>query len=210
MMEFISNDGFEGETSWGKLVHKEATNFMACQAVRNRLLYIKKKINNTSEKASILNVAAGSGREMREFVRESPEKTRQFLALDHDINTIRKYTTSEPTVTYGLANAFHFIKNKNRVLFPKHKYLHVPNPKQDLKDGRALWTFYKYTFGSLKNDSYELVYSIGLFDYIRNYENKEKGAKKLTSFLFDKVKSRGKLVTLIIRYHWIIISLWSF
>ena len=89
-----------------------------------------------------------------------------------------------------------FIKNKNRIVFPRIKYLHSNSldPKKDFKGFNIFSSMFKYVFSSLKSDYYHLVYSTGLFDYINNFNNKEKGTKKLTAFLFDKVAKGGKLI----------------
>ena len=165
MMEIIYNPGYLGETPWGMLVHKEATNYKACQAVRNRKIYIKDKIAK-EEGGNILSLAAGPATEIREYLEEDKATTKQFLALDHDIKTLRDFHYSNPYMNYALANAFDFIKDKNRIAYPRKRYLisNSLNPRNDFKGINILSSFYKYKYSSLKNNAYNLVYSEGLSD----------------------------------------------
>lgn len=194
MMEIIYRADFEGETPWGQIVHKEATNYAACQAVRNRKDFILEKIKNTNPNSKILSLAAGSAREMKEFVEYDTQSKSTFLALDHDINTIRRFTSPDDRITYGLANAFQLIKGNSKIAIPRKNYLSSANPKKDFKGLRKLLIGLRYKLKSLDNNEFDLVYSAGLFDYIQHFENNAKGTKGLTSFLFSKVKSGGKLV----------------
>lgn len=196
MMEIIYSPQYIGNTPWGMLVHKEATLYKACQAVRNRKQYLKEKIYESKENSNILSMAAGSAKEIREYLEENKDDVKKFLALDHDLKTLNKFSYWDSRMEYALANAFSFIKDKNKIAFPKQKHLlnNSLDPKTDFKGINILKTFYKYKFGSLKKDSYDLIYSAGLFDYINNFESHNKGAKKLTTFLFDKVTTGGTLI----------------
>jgi len=46
----------------------------------------------------------------------------------------------------------------------------------------------------LKPASYDIIYSIGLFDYLQTYPSANRGTTKLTKVLFDLLKPGGKLL----------------
>ena len=53
---------------------------------------------------------------------------------------------------------------------------------------------FKYKIKTLQPSTYDLVYSAGLFDYIRTFDDKEKGTIALTKRLFDLLKPNGRLL----------------
>ncbi|OQY11022.1 MAG: hypothetical protein B6I30_07785 [Desulfobacteraceae bacterium 4572_187] len=67
-------------------------------------------------------------------------------------------------------------------------------PKRDFKGMRKLAAPFKYRIENLALRTFDLVYSAGLYDYIRTFENKEKGATALTRNLFQLLKPGGTLL----------------
>lgn len=66
-MEQIYRNTFEGKTLLGKFFHKNAVSSLACQAVRNRAVFLKEYIQKTKG-GRILSVAAGLIKEVRHFL----------------------------------------------------------------------------------------------------------------------------------------------
>ena len=193
-MRMFYREQWEGESPWAMLAHRDPVNCACGQAVRNRKSYLKNWIHKSPDSGKILNLAAGPAEEILDYLGENPDTTKTFLALDHDIHTIRSVDLSDARVKYALANAFHFIKGHSHIAYPRLHFGAWLDPKKDLKGVQSLLAPIKYSFDTLKENSFDLIYSAGLFDYILNFDSPDKGAKKLTSFLFDKVAPGGKLV----------------
>lgn len=198
MMKLLYRDEYEGATPFGMLVHKNSLKFQASQAVRNRKEYLKHVHIASACKANeggakVLSMAAGPAIEIFEFMNENPTLDASFLALDHDIKTIRKAQCSDSRLQYGIANAFSMIKGNQKIAFPR-LLTDGLDPQDDFKGLKAILAPLKYKISKLADDEYDLVYSAGLYDYITTYESKEKGTKALTRFLFSKIRPGGKLV----------------
>jgi len=203
LMDLIYRNKFEGAEPFDKVVHKVIVGKLKCsEALRNRKAYIKKHITALTGSDKVLSMAAGPAREIEEFLQENPNAETQFLALDHDVNTLRDCQIEDPRFEYAIANAFHFIRGESTIAFPrKIPYInHHHDPCKDFKGLRALLAPVHYRMVSLPENNYNLVYTAGLYDYIINFETSAKGCKALTKFLFEKVAPGGKLV--IGNYNW--------
>jgi extracellular factor (EF) 3-hydroxypalmitic acid methyl ester biosynthesis protein len=196
MMSIIYHSQFEGETPFGMLMHKHATLCDACQAVRNRRQFLADQIKE--KKGKILSVAAGPALEMLDVLTaDQSTDTFHLHAFDHDIKTIRKITKtcSDPRLQYLLGNAFHLIKGKYQVAIPRKVMIDFCQPTIDFKGVRRILSAAKYTFKRLKEKDYDLVYTAGLYDYIKTFPNDQtKGAVALTKNLFRLVKPGGSLI----------------
>ena len=196
MMSYIYNNTFEGDTPFGMFLHKHALSTKACQSVRNRKLYLTDQILK-NKSGNILSLAAGPAQEIREVLANSRNNHFRFLALDHDMETLRKFSISknEDRFQYVLANAFNIISGDYRTATPKDYMFQFCYPRKDFKGFRKLFCNLKYTMGFLKPEEYDLVYSAGLFDYIKTYPlDDSKGAVALTKNLFGRVKPGGSLI----------------
>lgn len=98
LMEMIYEQRQEGQTDWGKFVYKQAVDCEACQAVRNRKELLRDQILQLNgRRVNILSLAAGPAREIEEVLcTKRKSGTPRFLALDHDIKSIR-YVTNRLT-----------------------------------------------------------------------------------------------------------------
>jgi SAM-dependent methyltransferase len=197
MMEIIYRNMFEGENNFGMFLHKQAVLSDACQAVRNRREFLKDQIIDKGS-GKILSIAAGPAMEIQDVLVMNPNgNTYQFHAFDHDIKTIRKVSreVNDSRLQYMVGNAFHLIKGKTQVAIPRNLMLDYCNPRNDTKGfGMILFPF-KYSTDRLKKEDYDLVYSAGLYDYIKTFpEDHNKGTIALTRNLFELVKPGGSLV----------------
>jgi len=196
MMRIIYHSQFEGETPFGMLMHKHATLCDACQAVRNRRQFLADQIHK--KKGKILSVAAGPALEMLDVLSsDQSTDTFHFHAFDHDIKTIRKITKSctDPRLQYLLGNAFHLIKGNFKIAIPRKVMIRFCQPMKDFKGIKRFLSPVKYTFKHLKTKDYDLVYTAGLYDYIKTFPHDHaKGTIALTKNLFRLVKPGGSLI----------------
>ncbi|MCG8641968.1 MAG: hypothetical protein MI862_19750 [Desulfobacterales bacterium] len=197
MMNIIYRNRFEGKSPFAKLVHKQAVSCDACRAVRNRKVFLKREILKKG-KGRVLSLAAGPAREIIEILEQREcKKGYEFLALDHDIQTIRD-VTSVPRkfhLPYALANAFHLLKGNFNIAYPRPWAISRCDPARDFSGWRQIASPLIYRLAKLKKNHYDLVYSAGLYDYIEAIPNEDnKGAIALTRSLFELVRPGGTLV----------------
>lgn len=196
MMTFIYRNQFEGKTPFGMLLHKHAVSTKACQAVRNRKLFLTQEIVKLSG-GDILSLAAGPAQEIRELLDVYKEDHYRFLALDHDMETLKTYDISdrEPRFKYALANAFQIISGNYLTARPRRMMAHLCSPRKDFRGIRLALCSLKYEMTYLQKESFDLIYSSGLYDYIRTFPlDDSKGTVALTKNLFDLLKPGGALV----------------
>ncbi len=196
MMTFIYRNQFEGKTPFGMLLHKHAVSTKACQAVRNRKLYLSQQIVNFSG-GNVLSLAAGPAQEIREILDVYSDDHTCFLALDHDMDTLKAFDISnrEPRFKYALANAFQIIEGNYLTARPRRLTVQFCSPRKDFRGLRYIFSPLKYELNYLKKESFDLIYSSGLYDYIRTYPlDDSKGTVALTRNLFDLLSPGGTLV----------------
>lgn len=196
MMSFIYRNQFEGKTPFGMLLHKHAVNTKACQSVRNRKAYLTEQIMKTNG-GRILSLAAGPAQEIQEILDQNKGDGFQFFALDHDLATLQECNITQklPQFTYALANAFQIISGHYRVARPRSLMKNYCYPRRDFRGFRRLFASLKYDLIDLKKEKFGLVYTAGLFDYIKTYPlDDSKGTVALTKNLFDLVKTGGSLI----------------
>lgn len=120
----------------------------------------------------------------------------QFVALDHDIKALRWATSriNDGRLNYGIANAFQIMKKNYTVAFPRRYSLRSCDPKNDFKGLRKFAFPLKYRKANLSVNSFDLVYSAGLYDYMLTFPERSKGAIALMANLFRLTKPGGLLV----------------
>lgn len=196
MMRIIYDSQFEGDTPFGMMMHKHATLCDACQAVRNRRKFLEKQIHQ--KKGNILSVAAGPAMEMLDVLGTEPSTgTYHFHAFDHDIKTIQKVNRQcrDPRLQYLVGNALNLVKGNYQTAMPRRGMIDYCQPRKDFQGINRYFSPIKYRFHSLKERYYDLVYSAGLYDYIKTCSNEiNKGTIALTERLFRFVKPGGSLV----------------
>ncbi|MBE9547437.1 MAG: hypothetical protein IMF10_08090 [Proteobacteria bacterium] len=146
---------------------------------------------------NILSLAAGPAQEIREILVDFSEDRFQFLALDHDMDTLQKFgfTNEDVRFKYALANAFQIISGKYRTARPRKFFAKYCYPRKDFTGLRVLLSSLKYELGYLEKEGFDLVYSAGLYDYIQSFPlDDSKGTAALTKNLFYLVKPGGSLI----------------
>ncbi|MBW2094583.1 MAG: hypothetical protein JRI80_06810 [Deltaproteobacteria bacterium] len=193
MMAFIYRNQFEGKTPFGMFLHKHAVSTKACQAVRNRKLYLTREIIRANG-GNILSLAAGPAQEIKELLDVYRDDSYQFLALDHDMDTLKTYDVSDrdPRFKYALANAFQIIAGKYLTARPRKLLEKYCYPRKDFNGFRSLLGPLKYELKYLQRETFDLVYSSGLYDYIKTFPlDDSKGTVALTKNLFELVRPGG-------------------
>jgi len=191
MMEIMYNDQFEGITPFGKLYTKLANAVEGSQAVRNRRSYLRKKLQKL-DSGKVLSVAAGPALEIKDCEHKNGL---EFLALDHDMETLRRYAPRHNSnFTYGICNAFHLMKGQYGYIIPRKSFAKRANPKADMKGFRKLLMPFRYHMNTLPQEGFELIYAAGLYDYIYTSDNPSKGSMALTKNLFSLLKPGGQLI----------------
>jgi SAM-dependent methyltransferase len=196
MMSFIYRNQFEGETPFGMFLHKHAAATKACQSVRNRKDYIIEQILKING-GNILSLAAGPAQEIREVLNGHKRNGFQFLALDHDLDTLQRYDIPNKSqqFTYALANAFQIVSGKYRAVKPKRYMVKYCYPRRDFKGLRKILSSLKYDLIDLNSKRFDMIYSAGLYDYIQTFPlDDSKGTVALTKNLFDLLKPGGSLI----------------
>ena len=197
VMKFMYEDKFEGENNFGKVWHKIASSVITADTVRYRKRLIEEEFfNKINDGALILNLAAGPAIEIKNYLSKKPDKKVKFIALDHDIETIRRSKAGflDDRLDYWVANAFKLLKKDRTVLKPYSLMEKSSNPKKDTKGLNKIKIPFKYRVKKLKDGQFDFIYSAGLYDYIQTYEDKNKGSIALTRELFSLLKSGGTLL----------------
>jgi extracellular factor (EF) 3-hydroxypalmitic acid methyl ester biosynthesis protein len=194
MMNMIYRNDFEGVSPYGMFLHKHAVETKACEAVRNRREFLKNMLLAQAG-GQILSLAAGPAREIHDVLKINKGTNHyRFLALDHDIDTLRSAQgiNEDNRCQYAIANAFQIIKGDFKIAKPI--FINFCNPQKDFKGLNKFLIYLKYKMQKLKQNHFDFVYSAGLFDYIKTFDDNSKGSIALTKNLFDLVKPGGKLI----------------
>lgn len=197
LMLMICENEDRGDTNFAILENRVYLNLPAAEAVRQRGKAIYEILKRLPEGSNVLNLACGPALEVRRFTKEFPDRHIHFDLVDHDIHTIKylQRTINDPRVIHILGNAFDVIKGNLKMAIPKRFLNSTHDPRQDFRGLRGIVAPLKYSFYNLQPNSYDLIYSLGLFDYIKTFSNdNDKGAPALTRRLFELVKCRGRLM----------------
>lgn len=196
MMDYIYQNRFEGSTNFGKFLHKHAVSTKACESVRNRKEYLVQQIRAIEGK-HILSLAAGPAAEIKEVIEKHDDNHLNFMALDHDMETLIKFRPVSPDrrFRYALANAFTIMSGNYQTAIPRDHMLRFCYPRKDFRGFRKIFCSLKYELVDLQPENFDLVYSAGLYDYIKTYPlDDTKGTAALTKNLFNLVKPGGLLI----------------
>ena len=196
MMNYIYQNRYEGETPFGRFLHKHALTTKASQSVRNRKFVLREEILKLGG-GKVMSLAAGPAEEIKEVLNSPQGGNYQFLALDHDMGALEAFHDPKHNshFNYALANAFQIISKNYIIAKPRMTFRRFCFPRKDFQGWRRLISSLKYELNYLKKDEYDLIYSAGLYDYIKTYLfDHSKGTIALTKNLFDLLKPGGALI----------------
>ncbi|GAI42924.1 unnamed protein product, partial [marine sediment metagenome] len=171
MMNYIYEDGYEGDTTYDKLLHRYVLSLPVTLANRNRKYYFKKRILSTIKKtnnAKIASVACGPAREIIEVLTE----------LSSSIKCTFTLVDSEKL-------ALEFIKDKIRTL---NNAVKSNNVAINYVHRDVLELMRESRMKEVINDQ-DLIYAAGLVDYI-----KDRLAAKIVEILYGCLKKGGVLI----------------
>ena len=171
MMNYIYEDGYEGDTTYDKLLHRYVLSLPATLANRNRKYYFKKRIWSTIKKtndAKIASVACGPAREIIEVLTEAPSSIKCTFTL----------VDSEKL-------ALEFIKDKIRTL---NNAIKSSDVAINYVHRDVLELMRESRMKEVINDQ-DLIYTAGLVDYI-----KDRLAAKIIEILYGCLKKGGVLI----------------
>jgi len=203
MMKYIYQNQYEGETPFGRFLHKHALTTKACQSVRNRKVVLREEILNLGG-GKVVSLAAGPAEEIKEVLNSPQGENYEFLALDHDMDALETFHDPKhnPHFNYALANAFQIISNNYIIAKPRMTLKRFCLPRKDFQGWRRLTSSFKYKIDYLKKDEFDIIYSAGLYDYIKTFLlDHSKGTIALTKNLFDLLKPGGTLIVANFNYN---------
>lgn len=197
LMLMICGKEDSGPTNYAVLKNRFYLELPGAEAVRQRARSLQQVLANLPEGSRVLNVACGPALEVQRLLRQAPDRAIRFDLIDHDLDTV-KYVSRHlrnDRIACSLGNAFHIMKGNYRIAAPRAFSRSFCDPKRDFKGMRSLLAPLKYATRTLRKGEYDLVYSSGLFDYIRSFPGDHtRGAAALTKRLFDLVKPDGSLI----------------
>ncbi|MCB9062543.1 MAG: class I SAM-dependent methyltransferase [Halobacteriovoraceae bacterium] len=170
MMNILYRNEAVGPNLFGKALNQYFVNHSNAKAVRNRSQYLKKFLTSAIEKRknqnriTILCVASGPAREIRLLLESLPKELSKKLEvnlLDQDLISL-KYAQRENN---------NFLKETNH---QTKFFYHNLTIKNIIIDGLS--------------DSYDIIYSAGLFDYFTDAV-----AKKAASQMYKALNPNGTL-----------------
>ncbi len=180
LMLMIYRNADRGSSVYAQLKNHVYQSLPAAEAVRERVRGMERILRKLPEGARVLCLACGPAWEVQKIAQDN-HLTLQIDLLDHDRQTLN-YTMSNlnhPGISHVLCNAFDIVKGQTS--FEKLNH-----------DKHA--SHFRDTF-RLKPQTYDLIYSTGLYDYIASYPlNPNRGATGLTERLFAFVKPGGRLI----------------
>lgn len=166
MMLYICEDGYEGNSTYAKLIHRYSMNIPAARANRNKKDFFKKQINETLNKfenPKITSIASGPAVEILEVLAENPlAQKAHFTCLDFEILALNYIKEKVEQMDFSFNIDYKHINIHNLLKYEKLKTLF---------------------------DDQNLIYSYGLIDYFS-----DKIAAKTIEVLFKKLKRGGKLI----------------
>jgi SAM-dependent methyltransferase len=196
MMEYIYQNRYEGETPFGKFLHKHALTTKPCQSVRNRKVILREEILRIGG-GKVMSLAAGPAEEIKEILNSPQGANYHFLALDHDMGALETFhdPNDNSHFNYALANAFQIISQNYLTAKPRMPLRRFCFPRKDFQGWRRLMSSLKYELDYLKKDEFDFIYSAGLYDYIKtSLLDHSRGTIALTKNLFDLLKPGGILI----------------
>jgi extracellular factor (EF) 3-hydroxypalmitic acid methyl ester biosynthesis protein len=152
MMRMIYRNDYQGDSTFGQILHKYSIGRPAAQAVRNRRVeiaamlkrYVQERGDRGPERIRVLSVACGPALEIQDILRSTEDAQRlHFSLLDQDELALLEVATlvDEIEASLGTKISADFIKESVRTMLVSRE---------------------------LKNrwGRFDFIYSMGLFDYL--------------------------------------------
>jgi len=197
LMLMICDHSDQGETNYAILKNRVYLNLPAAEAVRRRVKSLYRRLQTVPADSRVLNLACGPALEVAQLYDDVSNPELNFDLVDHDIDTViyvKKHMDND-YVRVLLGNALQIIKGQYQTAIPREWLPHRFATANDFKTYRKFLVPFKYRRANLPTNHYDLIYSMGLYDYIRSYpDSPQKGASGLTSKLFDLLKPGGQLI----------------
>jgi len=171
MMRMVYRNGYEGESTFGKLLHKYTVGIVTGDSVRYRRYLIPKMLRDvekaTSERTKVLSVACGPASEMIDILASAEDFEKyQFCLLDQD--------------QVALDEASEMVAEIEKKMNAKTQVQYV--------NKSVRWMFGKKTFEK-ELGKFNFIYSMGLFDYLVS-----RVAKAVLRKLYELLLPGGELV----------------
>ncbi|WP_413586534.1 class I SAM-dependent methyltransferase [Bdellovibrio sp. HCB274] len=172
MMNQLYRDEVVGKTLYDQCIHKYFVEDASGTAVRNRGLYLSKKIRELFQETSpqhnlkIMSVASGPAKEQQLFLQDCPEfldRHAEFTCVDQDEESLKHAHRQLYTIDRKVQSGFGF-RFSNLAI---RNIISQGFPEKD----------------------YDLIYTAGLFDYFT-----EPIARRTAERMLDAVKPGGKII----------------
>jgi extracellular factor (EF) 3-hydroxypalmitic acid methyl ester biosynthesis protein len=177
MVSMMLREPMEGGTMFAKLLNMFFLNTPPVVGHRNRIQYLRKQLCVETERVAaegrklrVFNLGCGPAREIQEFlIHDALSEEAEFTLLDFNDETLAytKRTLEELKQRHGRLTSIKTIKKSVHQLL---KDASRPRPKQD-------------------QESYDLVYCAGLFDYLS-----DRICRRLMNIFYDLVAPGGLLI----------------
>ncbi len=175
MMQMIYLNNYQGESTFGKLLHKYTVGSSAAQSVRNRQFVILDRIKKLrdriklplNEKIRILSVACGPAWELKKLLKSKDDFHQlEFTLFDNDQLALNEAHQVIQDIEGRFSQKAHvdYVKGSVRTI--------IANKKFRKEIGK-----------------YHLIYSLGLFDYLS-----KPVAMRVLDFLYKSLMPDGELV----------------
>ena len=169
-MDHIHADEDRGSSLFARIMHRAALEVTASRAVksRNRLLmdHIKECVERTAGTARILSLACGGAQEIYDFLCENPDVDAEFVLIDQD----------EGALSFALERLRQSASELKRDFRVQTWNIAL----RDLIRSRSV---------AERLDTFDLIYSAGLYDYLD-----DRVAKRLTTCLYNLSRPGGRVL----------------
>lgn len=149
MMQMVYENGYQGNSSFARFLHRHPLRIPSAQAVRNRRGLICNELESfieahPNDTVNVLSVACGPAWEMKDFFASSPHANRiQLFLLDQDEEALQE---ARQSIIEGGGDpdggSVHFVRESVRTLLRRD------------------------AAGLFDNVQFDFVYTMGLFDYL--------------------------------------------
>lgn len=179
MMNQVYRNSYEGNSLFGKLIHKYTVNESAAKSVRERRQYLKKELKDfiateskNKNKISICSVACGSAQELADLLADlPPDLNLEMLTINLVDQDIEALLDARRNISTAL----------RKIKFPVQIQCLNVSIKNILEQSPAASKFL--------DSEFDFIYSAGLYDYLL-----DPIAVILTQILYGVLATNGRLL----------------